>query len=358
MLYTTSKQQVQEYRNNEALSQSDLKKLIVGMDAFMDDREQKMTEPMLIGSAVDTILTGAEGDFEEIFYLSNFPKPSDTICEILQEVLSRTADKSLPLEDNIEILGQVINEVGYQARWKPETRINDLLKHTGYYQSLQESIGKIVISEEQSQIINTLVESLRSSLVTESLFAREKYVNNPKWDIYYQLPIFWTMDGIPCKGLLDIVIVRKNDDGKVIDVLPFDLKIIMDKLLSFHNNVRLRRYDIQAAYYTDGLLLAENLPFEVTKENLRNFKFVVGSVANTGKVLICEASDDLLEIGRVGMPELIVEDRLIRQEILGYKNLLALYEYYQTQGWQEEKILYDNDNFLTLEWEKLYGNKV
>ena len=354
MLYITNRQKIQEYRDSPAIDQSSLKKLLSGMKEFLSEREEKITEPMIIGSAVDTILTGEEGDFEELFYISSCPKPSDLLCSILQEVLDRSQDKQLPLEDNQQILEEVIEAFSYQPNWKIATRVNKVLENAAYYESLQKSLDKVVISEEQLSIITSIVDSLRTNMITESFFAREKYANNLNWDIYYQLPIYWSYQGIDCKGLLDIVIVRK-EEGIVKDVIPIDLKIIMDKVLNFHNNARLRRYDIQGSYYTDGLLLSNSLPFEVNENTIRNFKFVVESYTETGTPLLLESSDEFLEIGRNGLPEIVIDGRVVRQEILGYRQLLELYSYYQEQGWQEEKLIYDSNGVLVLDWDKIHG---
>lgn len=356
MLYITSREEINKYREVDALNQSDLKKLLLGMDKFLDNKEVKMTNPMIIGNAVDTILTGEEEDFENNFYLLNYPKPTDSISSILEETFNRVISLNVPstdLEDNLDILKEVIISYEYQSNWKLETRINKILEHTGYYKDLQNSLGKIILSEEQKSIIDNIVDSLKNNIITSSYFDRKLYAENTSWDMYLQLPIYWEYKGVNCKGLLDIVIVKKDKSGKIERIIPIDLKVVMDKTLSFLNNAKTGRYDIQAAFYTLGLLSSKDIPFEVNKENLLNFRFVVESV-DTGNPIVYETSDSFLSVGANGLSELWLNDRLIRQEVLGYNQLIDLYLYYQEQGWKQEKLIYDNSGFLSLGWEKIY----
>ena len=350
MIYRTSKSEIALYREEDALSQSDLKKLLGGMDNFMKEDSEKQSLPMIIGSAVDTILTGAEGEFEEEFHIISIPKPSETIENILLSVYEMSDNKNAPLPDMLDFVQEAILAYNYQANWKMETRVSKIMEHFIYYEEIKKCAGKIVLSPADMEVINNVVDSLRTNPVTKDLFSDTR--NNT--DFYYQLPLFWEKDGVKCKGLLDLVIVKKNAEGKVTSVIPFDLKTLYDSTLNFNEAMKKRRYDIQAAWYYYGLgynLLAKTLSFEADLSCLVNFNFVVESTTNPGRPLWYFCTDNLMKIGRYGLPEVTVNNRIIRKEILGFEQLLNLYRYYQTQGWQEEQAIYESQGRLELDWD-------
>lgn len=347
MIYKTTKAEIDKYRESPALSQSNLKKLLSGLDTFMKEEPESETLPMIIGSAVDTILTGEKGDFEEQFYVSTVTKPSDTMEAMLVAVYESAPDKNLGLDDLKDLIGEVVTAFSYQPNWKMETRISKVVENFGYYEELKASAGKTVISSDTMIIIDNVVSSLQTNSTTASLFSTTEKAN---LDFYYQLPIFWEYMGIPCKGLLDLLVVEKNADGFIHSVTPYDLKTMGDSTFKFIDSVKKRRYDIQAAWYTYGLLNCKNLPFN-NPNNLRPFKFVVESTTNPGRPIIYECSEEILNCGFSGLPELRLEGRIIRKNILGFSQLMELYLYYEGQGWQEEKSILESNGKIILNWD-------
>lgn len=348
MLYITSKEKIKEYRESNSIGQSQLKKLLVGMDEFLKEDDFKQTLSIQIGKAVDTILTGNEEDFEDEFYISSYPKPSDTVALILETVYEKAIDKRADLETYEGILAQVIIDMEYQKNWKIDTRINKLLEFSGYYQELQDSDGKIIITEETKTIIDNVVDSLRSNPVTQQYFNR---VTPNNMDIYLQLPIYWEYKNVQCKSLLDIVVVLKENNGDIRNVIPVDLKTMWDKTTNFLISVKARRYDIQAASYSLAVAKHFNIPMDKVDE----FLFVVESTTDIGRPLVFQCTKELLNVGLNGLPELKYEQRVIRDKILGYNDLIDLYIYYSKQGWLEEKIIFENNGKLRLTWNKLLG---
>lgn len=348
MLYITSREKIEEYRQSSALGQSQLKKLLVGMDEFLKEDTEKQSLPMIIGSAVDTILTGNEEDFDNLFHVTSFSKPSDLVASIIETVYNRVNDKNSDLESNIPLLEEAIIDFNYQNNWKMETKVNKLLEFSGYYQELQLSENKTVLSEEQKTLVDNIVDSLRTNPVTSKYFSRLP-TNNV--DVYLQLPIYWDYRDVHCKSLLDIVFVYKDNEGNIDHITPIDLKTYSGRTVDFLNAVKLRRYDIQAASYT----LAVAKYFNVFPSKVDNFLFVVESTTDIGHPVVFTVSPELLEVGLYGLPEVWYEGRLLRQQILGYDQLISLYKYYEQQGWQEEKIIYENAGHLVLQWDKVTG---
>lgn len=348
MLYITNREEIEEYRENSAIGQSQLKKLLIGMDEFLKEDEDKKSIPMIIGSAVDTMLTGNEEDFDNLFHVTHFTKPSDLVAAILETVYNRVNDKLSDLESNIPLLEEAIIDFNYQNNWKMETKVNKLLEFSGYYEELQLSENKTVLSEEQFSIVKNVVESLSTNPITSKYLSRNQKSNV---DMYLQLPIFWSYKDVSCKSLLDIVFVTKNEKGEIVNILPMDIKTCSGRTVDFLSSVKMRRYDIQAASYS----LAVAKHFNVDPSIVDNFLFIVESTTDIGHPIIFTASDELLDVGLNGLPEVWYEGRLLRQQILGYDQLISLYKYYEQQGWQEEKIIYENAGHLVLSWDKVTG---
>lgn len=348
MLYITNREEIEEYRENSAIGQSQLKKLLIGMDEFLKEDEDKKSIPMIIGSAVDTMLTGNEEDFDNLFHVTHFTKPSDLVAAILETVYNRVNDKLSDLESNIPLLEEAIIDFNYQNNWKMETKVNKLLEFSGYYEELQLSENKTVLSEEQFSIVKNVVESLSTNPITSKYLSRNQKSNV---DMYLQLPIFWNYKDVSCKSLLDIVLVMKNKDEEIFNILPIDIKTCSGRTVDFLSSLKMRRYDIQAASYS----LAVAKRFNVDPSIVDNFLFIVESTTDIGHPIIFTASDELLDVGLNGLPEVWYEGRLLRQQILGYDQLISLYKYYEQQGWQEEKIIYENAGHLVLSWDKVTG---
>ena len=351
MIYRTSKSDIAKYREDEALSQSQLKKLLGGLDSFMKEDSEKQSLPMIIGSAVDTILTGNVGDFEEEFHIISVPKPSETIESMLLTIYEMAEDKNAALPDLVDLIQEVVVSYNYQPNWKIDTRIGKVVENFTYYEEIKKCAGKTVLSPSDMTVINNVVESITTNPITKDFFSSYTKKNT---DFYYQLPIFWEVDGIKCKGLLDLVMVIRNEQDVITAVIPFDLKTMSDVTLNFNEAMKKRRYDIQAAWYYLGLgycMMNETLPFKADLECLKNFNFIVESTTNPGRPLRYLCTDNLMKVGRYGLPELIIKDRLLRKEILGLEQLLSLYKYYEKQGWNEEQSIQESQGNLFLDWD-------
>lgn len=253
----TPQSEVDFYYESDALNQSTLKDLGQGFESFMTKQEKKETEGIpsyfAIGSAVDTILTGANGEFEKQFYVSELiNKPSDKEIEIVKFVFDDV------YQDNIEaslsdLKGSILDSVNHfewQSRWKDETRIDKIITNgSEYYEDLKYAFGKTILSSEQKSLIDNVVKSLKENERTKKYFNREKYSKSKIVDIYYQLPIYFEYKGIQCKALLDILTIVKDDKGSIISIHPIDLKTMSGNTIDFLSNLKRLRYDIKNNLY-------------------------------------------------------------------------------------------------------------
>lgn len=367
-LFIGSLEDVKNYFADESLNQSTLKDLEGGLDAFLaaQEKNKKKAESdspekiyFIIGGAVDVTLTGPENAFEESYYVSKVDKPTESITKVVDLVYRTLLETGDTLHNGLDVYEEAIiaacEVTEYQKGWKMETKVNKIVKEGSlYFQDLLKGAGKTIIGKETNSIIQNIINSLKTNPRTKGFFDRDFFAYNPHHiDIYYQLPIYFTIKDVKCKALLDIVIVEKNASGDVINVYPIDLKTRFGFTFNFPDSVRKRRYDLQGAWYTDALLASDArspLPFpfdKVSEKNMKDFQFVVESSTSPGKPLIFELSQDYLNVGRSGYFN-VYKGKLDK---LGYYNLLDKYLYYSENNWEEEEIVTRFGGKLTLEYE-------
>ncbi len=382
-IYITPKSEIDEYFASERLSQSKLKSLQNGLHNFLGNRSEseepyyKEKEHFIVGSAVDLILTGEEGQFEKDYYVSEIEKPGEAIQSIIHQVFDmmfewfehEKADLNKPstynLTDFLNESGQSLynyqnyiiatcNSQEYCMKMSDEVRVTRIVSNNEkggnlgdlYFQELCKSYGKQILSVSQNQTIVEVVRALRSSEATGKYFDRERQVISENFDFYYQKVIYFEYEGIECKALLDLVIVAKDSEGNIIDIFPFDLKTMSEGTLNFLGNLKKFRYDIQAAWYS----LALAFEFKVNLIGIKAFTFIVESI-NYSQPLCYEIEGDILDIGLNGRGSIsFANDIVIVREIKGITQLVEDYKWYEANGWDKERIIVENGEHLKINW--------
>lgn len=405
------------YFASPELQQSMLKKLSNGtLTDFIFHKDNKVDlshkEGIMIGSAVDTWLTNSEEAYKDEYYESTTVKPGDKMASIIERVFNLieqehksidgdiTPDtiklvKEAKLQDYTAYIELAIDENEYQIKWKQETRINKVIEQYPYFQSLQSAYGKKVLSPEDANLIRTISLSIINNPRTKKYFDRNYQASISNMEFHYQVPIYFRYRGIDCKALLDLIIVCKDDNGKVLWVQGVDLKTTRFETLGFLQAVKTQGYHIQAAWYTIALQswIQEKgfivLPDSNKKESghfpeIKNFTFVVESTLKSEagkKPLVFKCSDDLLEIGLKGrdpieidvtpyptnqnnlylqlfenkegdFTPLKIKSSIISRRIFGIEQLISIYLYHVQNGFGEEKVLLEAGlKPITLDWD-------
>lgn len=362
-----TQEEINDYFETESVNQSKLKPLIGGLDGYMAEiakkrKEKEENKPLpdyfLIGAAVDCILTGEEGEFEKQYYVSTLDKtPSEVEIQIIESVFNEMVDNDVIQDVEFEDCGIAIlaaaDEFNWQGRWKAETRVEKIkLVGTTYFNELKNSIGLQIISKEMKNKIDSIVMSLTTNHRTKKYFNRELQMEMENMDFYYQLPIYFTIEGVECKALMDLVVVHKDSNGNIIKIEPIDLKTMSGNTLQFVSNVKKHRYDIQAAWYVKAL----SEYFKCDESVIEDFKFIVESTTNVGTPLVFKITKDMLAHGKFGSPQGSFIDpntgrELFYPEVKGYSQLLKDYNYYYERDFKEDKIIETND-IITIDWVK------
>lgn len=211
-----------EYRADLSLSYSTLAKYerdgFNNIDKLFDRVE---TASLTFGSAVDSIITGGQEEFDERFIVAEFPSTPDSIIKIVKSLFYQYGESyrsliSIPDES-------VIRETefyNYQTNWKPETRAK-VVKEKGadYYNLLFISDNKTILDTKTYQDVCNAVRALKESEATKFYFAEDNPFE-PEIERLYQLKFKGVFNGVRYRNMADLIVVNHKEKW----VLPVDLK--------------------------------------------------------------------------------------------------------------------------------------
>ena len=354
---------VEDYYTNPAISQSQLK-LLLGPDPSIFNTIQEPDlyfeekKHFIIGDGVDIQLTRPIEEFNRKFHISNLQnKPSDTIKSIVNQVydlvkeeVGSLADKGL-LRDHTSKIIDSCNDHNYQPNWKTETRVAKVGESWEYWEDLKAAEGKQILSQEENDLISQIVMSIRSNSVTGPYF-----IPQPNQEILYQYPIYFSYNGVDCRALLDMVII--DHDKKTIQ--PIDIKTMGDQSIYFPKSLRQRRYDIQAAFYTQALFQWCIDNDRYTDYRILKFKFIVESTINPGNPLVFTCDEELLKIGKFGRESFRLKGvssiKLIdmyygkTDEVKGFNQLIEDYKWYLENGFEKKREIVEAQGEFQINW--------
>lgn len=354
---------VEDYYINPAISQSQLK-LLLGPDPSIFNTIQEPDlyfeekKHFIIGNGVDMQLTRPIEEFNQKFHISNLQnKPSDTIKSIVNQVYDEAMQmytlEIRSISDSLyrDLIIEACDSHNYQPNWKIETRIAKVVEAWEYWEDLKQAEGKVVLSQEENDLISQIVMSIRTNPTTSKYFETNKDV-----EILDQLSIYFSYCDIDCKALLDRVIV----DHKNKTIQPIDFKTMGDQTIYFPKSLRQRKYDIQAAFYTEALKSKKE--YETYK--ILPFKFIVESTINPGNPLVFTCSQELLRIGQFGAPKTYLYGKIVSKgydhmseyksmvtlEIKGFHQLIEDYKWYLENGFETKREIVEAQGELEINW--------
>lgn len=235
------------YRADSALSYSTLAKFERGGFNELEHLFGKVESPSLtFGSAVDSLLTGGEEEFNERFIVAEFPSIPDSIISVVKALHNTYSNeyRSITLVPD-SIMIEVTEEYKYQLNWKPETRCK-VIKEKGeeYYTLLTLAENKTILDTQTYQDVLNAVDALKTSESTKEYFA-DNNPFTPDVEGFYQLKFKATLNGIDYRCMFDKLIIRH--DNKTIQ--PIDLKTSYKKEWDFYKSFVEWNYSIQCRLY-------------------------------------------------------------------------------------------------------------
>lgn len=264
----------EEYRADKALSYSTLAKFaregFNGLPKLFDKIE---TPSLTFGSAVDSIITGGQQEFDERFMVAEFPDVSDSIKPIVDKLFNIYGGSCTDLYNiaDSKVL-DVITENNYQNNWRPETRVKVVREKGNEYYKLKFIAGtKTILSNDTYNDVMATVRALKESDATKWYFAD----NNPFDDTqrFYQLKFKATLDGVDYRCMADLIIVIPSTKT----IVPIDLKTSFKPEWDFFKSFIEWRYDIQSRLY--WRIIRDNLDRDPVFKDyyLTNYRFIVAN---------------------------------------------------------------------------------
>lgn len=256
MLTITSPEEIQAYRASKALNQSELKKIEHGLAHYkiLKDNPTPPSEGMLLGSIVDTLLLGPEGEADRQFHVVLGEMPSESVRHVLERVAERVESDSL--QENQDELLSAIQAYAWQPGWKQETRVAKMLEQGAeYFEEMMRGKGKTVVSAELYLRALKVVDMLK--LYHSELLDRERLQRDDSIKVVFQKPIFFEVHDVPCKALIDIWIERERNGKRTVRII--DLKTTRAMTSEFDEVALKYRYDLQMAFYREAAIFGEGL---------------------------------------------------------------------------------------------------
>ena len=237
-----------EYRQDPALSYSTLSRYEREGFNNLDKLFEKIESPSLVfGSAVDTLITGSEKEFNEHFMVAQLDNSlSDTLVLITNKLFDTWSDGYTDIRDiPDEVLISSIQDIPWNNHWLPKTRAKKIKEDcAAYYKLLYLSEGKTILSTAVYQDVLNTVDRLRSADSTRFYFEKDN-VFDDNIERLYQLKFKATFNGVDYRCMSDLLVVIH--DKKL--VVPVDLKTSYKPEWDFYKSFTEWRYDIQGRLY-------------------------------------------------------------------------------------------------------------
>lgn len=349
MIVRHTDQQVKDYYERAAINQSSLKIILSqGIHQFLDDQQQLLgqeddpieKEHFIIGSGVDSWITMGEDHFRNNYYCSQLQKkPGDKSMLVIKSAFARVLSDHRP--DDIgafdlytQEISDACTEFDYRTNVGLDSKINFLLKENAreYWDDLILATGKQILSEAQAGTISTIISSFTNHPHTRNLFKDSEFT-----DIIYQLPCYFGNNNIPCKAMIDMIIINH----KAKRILPVDLKTTRQYIINFNSDFKFRRYDIQGSFYKYAITkhtssISTLLSKDVISYSIANMAFAVESTKKPGCPMIFPITDEVDHIGRWGDGK----------RYLGWEQALEKYNSWNSVDFSTENMFQDTNGVL------------
>lgn len=235
-----------KYRADPALSYSTLAKYErEGFNKLDHLFDHISTQSLLEGSMVDCLITGSQDEFDELYYVADYPSISDkeklialTLYDRLHTIYAQFS--SIPYEEILSILCKF----DWQKNWRDSTRVKVFSERVGsFYNLIIQADNKTVVDSNTYNRILKMVQTLKTSPTTQGYFADNDPMSSVKR--YYQLKFRAKFESVCYRCMADLIIVDYEEKK----VYPIDLKTSGHKEWDFQDSFEQWSYMIQARLY-------------------------------------------------------------------------------------------------------------
>lgn len=236
-----------EYRAMPELSYSTLSTFETlgynGLDHLFDRKESLS---LSLGSAVDSIITGGEEEFNNLFVVADIAPLGDKEKQVANYLFDLYGSVYSSMMDiPATYILDAVNSYEFQKNWRDDTRIRVITERTSQYYAVKtQAIGKTILTTSNYEDVCNMVRVLRESPATCGYFAENDELSPVRR--YYQLKFKAILDGVGYRNMADLLIV--NYEKK--KVYPIDLKTSLScPEWDFEQNFKKWHYYIQARLY-------------------------------------------------------------------------------------------------------------
>lgn len=261
-----------QYRADPALSYSTIAKYDREGFNNLDKLFEHISTPSLtLGSCVDTLITGSQEEFNNLFYVADIPSIGDKEKQMADVLYSKYHEvySSLPEIPNEDVL-TVADEMSFQKNWRGDTRVRVIKERCSIYYSLKANAeGKQIVDMNTYYKIQQMVKALKESPATHAYFADDDPMSPIRR--YYQLKFKAKLKGVNYRSMADLIIVDYENKK----IIPCDLKTSSHKEWDFQESFCQWDYMIQARLYwivIKANLMADDYFKDFT---LENYRFIV-----------------------------------------------------------------------------------
>lgn len=261
-----------EYRADPALSYSTLQRYEREGFDNLDHLFDKISTPSLtMGSMVDTLITGSQEEFDNLFYVADIPSLGDKEKSIADSLFSQYGNQYTSFVDiPFDAVLSEANAQSYYKNWKDDTRVRVLTERCAIYYAVKDnSEGKTVVDLDTYYKVIAMVKALKESPATHGYFADDDPMSPVRR--YYQLKYKANIKGINYRCMMDEAIVDYEDKK----IIPIDLKTSGHHEWNFEDSFCKWDYMIQARLY--WLILRLNLDKDSYFKDftLEKYRFIV-----------------------------------------------------------------------------------
>ena len=306
-----------EYRADPALSYSTLSRYEREGFNNLDKLFERIESPSLtFGSAVDTLLTGSEEEFNEQFFVAQLDNPlSDTLIIITKKLFDTWKDEHTNIKDiSDDKLIETISDISWNNHWQDKTRAKKIKEDcAAYYKLLYLSEGKTILNTYIYQDVINTVDRLRSADSTRFYFEQDNIFDD-NIERLYQLKFKATFNNVDYRCMSDLLVVIH--DKKL--VVPVDLKTSYKPEWDFYKSFVEWRYDIQGRLYWRIIRYNMDQDPYFKDFKLADYRFIVANRKTlTPLVWLFEGTQTIGEI--VTKDNVILRDPFtIGEELNGY----------------------------------------
>ena len=245
-MYSTV-EQLRSYRDSPYISQSFLKSVLAN-----NTKPIKETVPMIIGTYLDALLSIPQ-EADTLFQVGLAKRPSDNIKTFIDNVLGllleEQSEESTAIHDINNYREELIAEarnINYQPKWGDDAVWNSIKKDgEEYWNEVILSQGKKIITQDEHLLCINIAALTLSSSITGGYFSEHKGV-----DKLFQLPVYWMMEDVLCKGLVDLLVIEPEIKTiHLIDIKSTSVFNIQD----WFTVARQKNYPLQLSFYKEGI---------------------------------------------------------------------------------------------------------